>query len=400
VHRNIAEMLQRPSQGKIRIQIAVVRANLHCPPQTEAPDKGDMPDPQPAATSQGHAKNLRILIVTDAWAPQVNGVVRTLETLGDELKKLGHTVQYITPKNFTTLPTPTYPEIRLAVYPGPRIRKIIDEFQPDAIHIATEGTIGLAARNHCVRTKRPFTTSFHTKFPEYVHARFRVPVRWTYALIRWFHKPATSVMVATRTLQGELEERGFRNLKIWSRGVDTEHFKPGPKDWLELPRPVFLYVGRVAVEKNIEAFLSLELPGSKLVIGDGPQMAELQARFPGVTFIGPRFGADLARYYSASDVFVFPSRTDTFGLVVLEALASGVPVAAYPVLGPKDIIGDAPVGCLSEDLKDAALKALTMKPDACRGFAESFSWRACTGQFLSNLAVPIETLTSAQRSQS
>jgi glycosyltransferase involved in cell wall biosynthesis len=342
----------------------------------------------PSAADTEPANKLRILIVTDAWSPQVNGVVRTLETLGEELKKLGHTPHYITPKDFTTFPTPTYPEIRLAVYPGPRIRKIVEEFQPDAVHIATEGTLGIAARNLCVRTKRPFTTSFHTKFPEYVHARFRVPVRWTYALIRWFHKPASAVMVATKAVERELEERGFRNLRIWSRGVDTEHFKPGPKDWLALPRPVFLYVGRVAVEKNIEAFLALDLPGSKLVVGDGPQMQDLKARFPAVTFAGPKFGADLARYYSAADVFVFPSKTDTFGLVVLEALASGVPVAAFPVLGPKDIIGDAPVGCLSEDLKEAALRALTIPPADCRAFAERFSWKACTEQFLRNLAIP------------
>jgi glycosyltransferase involved in cell wall biosynthesis len=329
---------------------------------------------------------LRILIVTDAWAPQVNGVVRTLETLGEELRRMGHEVRYITPKDFSTFPMPTYPEIRLALFPGGRIRAIIQEFNPHAIHIATEGTLGLAARNYCVRIGRPFTTSLHTKFPEYVHARIRVPVSWTYALMRWFHKPATAVMVATRTLERELSERGFQNLRMWSRGVDTDHFKPGPKAWLNLPRPVFLYVGRVAVEKNIEAFLALDLPGSKLVVGDGPQMAELKTRFPAVTFAGPKFGAELTRYYAAADVFVFPSKTDTFGLVVLEALASGVPVAAYPVLGPLDIIGDAPIGALSEDLQSAALKALTMDPAACRAYAERFSWRACTEQFLGNLA--------------
>jgi glycosyltransferase involved in cell wall biosynthesis len=331
-----------------------------------------------------HSRLLRIMIVTDAWSPQVNGVVRTLETLGDELRKMGHAVQYITPKDFTTFPMPTYPEIRLSVYPGPRIRKMIAAFQPDAIHIATEGTLGLAARNICVKAGRAFTTSL----PEYVHARFRIPIRWTYALMRWFHSRSGAVMVATHPLEQELSDRGFKNLRIWSRGVDTNHFRPGPKVWLDLPRPVFLYVGRVAVEKNIEAFLNLELPGSKLVIGDGPQMAELQQRFPRAVFAGPKFGADLARYYAASDVFVFPSRTDTFGLVVLEALASGLPVAAFPVLGPKDIIGEAPVGALNDDLKEAALRALTMKPEDCRAFAENFSWRACTEQFLSNLAIP------------
>lgn len=348
-------------------------------PQTPANDV--------AAGIASQSRRLRILIVTDAWSPQVNGVVRTLETLGDELRKMGHAVLYVTPKDFTTFPMPTYPEIRLSLYPGPRIRKLIADFQPDAIHIATEGTLGLAARNYCVKNKRPFTTSLHTKFPEYVHARIRVPVRWTYALMRWFHARSSAVMVATRTLEQELAGRGFGNLRMWSRGVDTDRFRIGPKAWLELPRPVFLYVGRVAIEKNIEAFLNLDLPGSKLVIGDGPQMTELQQRFPNVVFAGPKFGAELARYYAASDVFVFPSRTDTFGLVVLEALASGVPVAAFPVLGPKDIIADAPVGALSEDLKDAALRALTMKPETCRAFAEGFSWRACTEQFLSNLDI-------------
>lgn len=358
-------------------------------PNTQQPAANDAVGPDSA-----QSRLLRILIVTDAWSPQVNGVVRTLETLGEELRKMGHAVLYVTPKDFSTIPMPTYPEIRLSLYPGPRIRKMIEQFQPDAIHIATEGTLGLAARNYCVKTGRAFTTSLHTKFPEYIHARIRVPIRWTYALMRWFHAPSHAVMVATRTLEQELCERGFKNLRMWSRGVDTDRFRIGPKAWLDLPRPVFLYVGRVAVEKNIEAFLNLDLPGSKLVIGDGPQMAELQQRFPKVVFAGPKFGADLARYYAASDVFVFPSRTDTFGLVVLEALACGVPVAAFPVLGPKDIIADAPVGALSEDLKDAAERALTMKPETCRAFAENFSWRACTEQFLGNLA--IRPLTAAK----
>ncbi|HAH09129.1 MAG TPA: alpha-mannosyltransferase [Alphaproteobacteria bacterium] len=331
----------------------------------------------------------RILIVTDAWAPQVNGVVRTLETLVTELQRLGHDVRTITPKDFSTFPMPTYPEIRLAVFPRPKIRRILEEFRPDAIHIATEGTLGLAARNLCVERGQPFTTSFHTKFPEYVHARFRVPTRWTYALMRWFHAPATAVMVATRTLEDELTALGFKNLRIWSRGVDVEGFKPGPKDWLTLPRPIFLYVGRVAVEKNVEAFLSLDLPGSKLVVGDGPQTAELKQKFPQAHFAGAKFGAELARYYAASDVFVFPSKTDTFGLVILEALASGLPVAAYPVLGPKDILTGSAVGALDEDLGRAARAALAIAPDDCRRFAEGFSWRACTQQFLSNLAPPL-----------
>jgi len=234
-----------------------------------------------------------------------------------------------------------------------------------------------------------FTTSFHTRFPEYIQARFGVPTAWSYAGLRWFHGPATAVMVATHTLETDLTKRGFKNLRMWSRGVDVELFKPGAKDWLDLPRPVFLYVGRVAIEKSVEEFLKLDLPGSKLVVGDGPQLAELRARYPAVRFVGPKFGGDLARHYAASDVFVFPSRTDTFGLVVLEALASGLPVAAHPVQGPIDILGsNHAVGALSEDLGEAARHAMTLDAQACRLFAMTFSWEGCTRQFLTNLASP------------
>ena len=330
----------------------------------------------------------KIVIVTDAWQPQINGVVRTLETLNTELKRLGHDVLYITPDAFSTVPMPTYPEIKLAVFARRTVERIINEFGPEAIHIATEGPIGLAARRYCQRNRIPFTTSFHTRFPDYIHARFGVPVTWTYRALRWFHAPASAVMVATRSLEQELKGRGFGNLRLWSRGVDIELFQPGPKDWLDLPRPVYLYVGRVAVEKNVEAFLALDLPGSKLVVGNGPQLAELRVKYPHVRFVGPKFGKELARYYAASDVFVFPSRTDTFGLVILEALASGLPVAAYPVQGPIDIVGGAPVGVLSEDLAGAARQALALKPDACRDFALKFSWTACTDQFLTNLVRP------------
>jgi glycosyltransferase involved in cell wall biosynthesis len=332
---------------------------------------------------------MRLLIATDAWAPQVNGVVRTLETLGSQLVRLGHEVQFVTPDGFRTVPMPTYPEIRLALFARRAVGRVIDAFKPDAIHIATEGPLGLATRRNCMRRGMSFTTSFHTRFPEYIHARFGVPTAWAYAGLRWFHGPATAVMVATRTLERDLEQRGFKNLKLWSRGVDTDLFKPGAKDWLDLPRPVFLYVGRVAIEKSVEEFLKLDLPGSKLVVGDGPQLGELQQRYPRVRFTGPKFGHDLARLYAASDVFVFPSRTDTFGLVVLEALASGLPVAAHPVQGPVDIIGgNAKVGALSENLQEAALAALRLSPAVCRAFALEFSWEACTRQFLMNLAVP------------
>jgi glycosyltransferase involved in cell wall biosynthesis len=338
--------------------------------------------------SDGDIPSVRVLIVTDAWAPQVNGVVRTLETLGIELCRLGHDVRFVTPDGFRTVPMPTYPEIRLALFARRAVGRVIDAFKPDAIHIATEGPLGLAARRSCVRRNLSFTTSFHTRFPEYIKARFGVPPTWSYAGLRWFHGPATAVMVATRTLENDLAGRGFKNLRLWSRGVDVDLFKPGAKDWLDLPRPVFLYVGRVAIEKSIEDFLKLDLPGSKLVVGDGPLLAELRQRYAHVRFVGPKFGRELARHYAASDVFVFPSRTDTFGLVVLEALASGLPVAAYPVQGPIDIIADAPVGALSEDLGAAARKAMHLSPQACRLFALNFSWEACTRQFLANLARP------------
>ena len=246
---------------------------------------------------------MRIMVVTDAWQPQVNGVVRTLETLGTELKRLGHEVSYITPDAFSTVPMPTYPEIKLAVFARRTVARLIADFNPDSIHIATEGPIGLAARRYCQRSNIPFTTSFHTRFPDYVHARFGVPVAWTYRALRWFHAPASAVMVATRSLERELKDRGFGNLRLWSRGVDVELFRPGPKEWLDLPRPVHLYVGRVAVEKNVEAFLQLDLPGSKLVVGNGPQLAELKVKYPEVRFAGPKFGKKLARYYAASDVF-------------------------------------------------------------------------------------------------
>lgn len=329
---------------------------------------------------------MRILISTDAWAPQVNGVVRTLEHTSHELTRQGHEVRFITPQAFRTIPMPTYPEIKLAIGAKADIGRIIDTFQPERIHISTEGTLGLAMRRCCLQRKLPFTTSFHTRFPEYIKARFGIPEFLPFAGLRWFHRPASAVMVATRSLEEELVSRGFRNLRLWSRGVDVDRFAPRDKSWLDLPRPIFLYVGRVAIEKSVEDFLKLDLPGSKLVVGDGPQLTELRARYPAVTFAGPKFGDDLARHYAAADVFVFPSRTDTFGLVVLEALASGLPVAAYPVHGPGDIIPhDTRVGRLSEDLRSAALECLTLRPADCRAFALTYSWEACTRQFIANL---------------
>ena len=337
---------------------------------------------------------LKVLIVTDAWAPQINGVVRTLEILGRDLRALGHEVRYATPEGRFTVPMPTYPEIRLSILPRKSLEREIREYAPDAIHIATEGTLGLAARAICRKYGIPFTTSFHTRFPEYVHARFGfISEARVYRFLRWFHGPATAMMVATPSLKREMEGHGFKNLRIWSRGVDVDRFHPIADASFPWPRPIWLYVGRVAVEKNIEAFLAaLDLPGTKVIVGDGPARASLEQQYPGAKFVGQKFGDDLAHAYAASDVFVFPSRTDTFGLVLLEALASGTPVAAYPVQGPLDVVGGAPVAALSDDLQAACREALTLDRAACRAFALKRSWAACTQQFLSNLAVepPLE----------
>ncbi|MEO5337262.1 MAG: glycosyltransferase family 1 protein [Magnetospirillum sp. WYHS-4] len=330
---------------------------------------------------------MRILIVSDAWFPQVNGVVRTLATLRDGLIELGHAVETITPDRFRTVPCPSYPEIRLALTRMGTVGRMIDAAQPCAIHIATEGPLGIAARRHCVKKGIPFTTAYHTRFPEYVETRWKVPLSWTYAFMRWFHGPAATVMVATQTIEDALKARGIGNIRRWSRGVDVEMFKPGDKSFLDLPRPISLYVGRVAVEKGIEDFLRLDLPGTKVVVGDGPQLADLKRKFPDVHFAGRRSDNDLARYYAAADVFVFPSRTDTFGLVLLEALASGLPVAAYPVPGPLDVIDGSGAGVLDEDLGVAVRKALDIPPAACRDHALRFSWDACLQQFVGNLEV-------------
>lgn len=347
-----------------------------------------MPERAPAAPAAypPRPRPLRLLIVTDAWAPQVNGVVRTLETLGQDLAAMGHQVRYATPDGFRTLPLPTYPEIRLALLPRRTLERMIDDFCPTAIHIATEGPLGLSARSICLRRRIAFTTSFHTRFPEYVHARFPlVPERIVYRALRRFHEPAAAVMVATSRLRDDLEAHGFKNIRFWSRGVDVDTFRPVPDATLPFARPIWLYVGRIAIEKNIEAFLALDLPGTKVLVGDGPARASLERQYPEARFLGPKIGEDLVRHYSASDVFVFPSHTDTFGLVVLEALACGVPVAAFPVPGPLDVIGTAPVGALNSDLRAACLTAMDIPREACRNFALTRSWRACTEQFLSNL---------------
>ncbi|HLJ18667.1 MAG TPA: glycosyltransferase family 1 protein [Stellaceae bacterium] len=329
---------------------------------------------------------MRIALVSDAWLPQVNGVVRTLTTVAREAAAMGHEVRPITPDRFRTVPCPTYPEIRLALLPGRVVARLIDEADPDHVHIATEGPLGMAARRHCLRRGLAFTTSFHTRFPEYVAARFGVPTRVTYAWLRHFHAPASGVMVAAPSIRRELATRGFANIRPWTRGVDAELFDPALRtDFPDIPRPIFLMVSRVAVEKNIAAFLALDLPGSKMLVGDGPQLAEMKRRFPSVHFMGRHEGRDLARHYASADVFVFPSLTDTFGLVLLEALASGLPVAAFPVTGPMDVLGDAPVGHLDTDLRRAALACLAISREACRAHALQFSWRATAQQFLGNL---------------
>lgn len=336
---------------------------------------------------------MHIAIVTDAWRPQVNGVVRTYERTIEELQKLGHRVSMITPEGFRTIPMPTYPDIRLSLFPGRKVRRRLDELKADAVHIATEGPLGLAARAWCIKNHFPYTTSFHTQFPEYVWLRTRLPLKWSYAAVRWFHGRASTTLVATPTLHKRLTEHGFTNLGTWSRGVNLDLFRPQSKDFLKERRPVFMYMGRVAIEKNIEAFLKLDLPGTKVIVGDGPDLAMLRKKYPQAVFTGYKENGDLAKHVAAADVFVFPSRTDTFGLVLIEALACGVPVAAFPVQGPIDIIDNGVTGFLDEDLQKAALAALALKPEACRAAAMKYTWEACTRQFLSHLK-PATTLAA------
>ncbi|QBF34013.1 glycosyltransferase family 1 protein [Thalassococcus sp. S3] len=316
--------------------------------------------------------------------------MRTLEHTIDTLSEQGIRSEVISPCQFRTLPCPTYPTVRLSLTTRRRIMYMIDASGCDHVHIATEGPLGLLAASALRRRKRPFTTSYHTRFPEYIAARAPVPVRATYAILRRFHNHGAGCMVATGSLRDDLEARGFRNLMTWPRGVDTSLFRPncGSDPFADLPRPIFLNVGRVAVEKNLSAFLALDLPGSKVVVGDGPQLAQLQRDYPDVHFTGVKTGKDLARHYAAADVFVFPSRTDTFGMVLLEALASGLSVAAYPVMGPRDVIQDGVTGVLSDDLHAAALAALEQRqPAACRAAAERWNWAACTSRFLQNVRV-------------
>ena len=328
---------------------------------------------------------MKIMIVTDAWEPQVNGVVRTMKNTRAELEAMGHTVDYITPLEFKTVPCPTYPDISLSLFPFKQVRQRLDAFDPDALHISTEGPLGLAARRWAMQNKHPFTTAYHTRFPEYVHARTLIPYSWTYAYLRWFHGPSKAILAPTDVVKKDLEQWGFKNVRLWTRGVDHQIFHPRKVNKLNTTPPIYLYVGRVAVEKNIEAFLELDLPGSKWVAGAGPAVDRIRKRFPEVNYLGVLTQHELADVYASADVFVFPSKTDTFGLVLLEAMACGLPVAAYPVTGPLDVIGDSKAGAMHEDLRTACLNALQLRREDAAAHAGKFSWRTATEQFLSYL---------------
>ena len=327
---------------------------------------------------------MRILIATDAWRPQVNGVVSTLERMTEAAAEFGATFDFLTPQGMWTAPMPTYPDIRVAITTPGRIRRRIEEAAPDHIHIVTEGPIGWLTRRCCLRVKRPFTTSYHTRFPEYIRARTGIPEALTYAGLRRFHAPSAAVMAPTPTIVADLTRRGFGNVRLWTRGVNHALFRPRANRVLDLPRPIFLSVGRVAVEKNLEALLDLDLPGSTVIVGDGPARPALERRYPHAHFLGARYGEALAELYSSADVFVFPSRTDTFGIVLVEAMASGLPVAAFPVAGPIDVVGPS-AGILDEELGAACLKALTIPREAAREYSLRFTWKESARQFLENV---------------
>ena len=323
---------------------------------------------------------MKIIIVTDAWYPQVNGVVRTLDETSKQLKKLGHEVKLISPEGFLTIPCPTYPEIRLSLFPGAKVSSMIREFNPDCLHISTEGPLGLSARGYASRNGLAFTSAYHTRFPEYVHARTKLPLKLTYSFLRWFHSRSELVMVPTEEVKKDLIKYKIGNPKIWSRGVDLEIFKP-TKGRRKNKKPILLNVGRVAVEKNLEEFLKIDLPYEKWVVGDGPALKELKKKYPKVIFHGAKNKEELEYYYNKADVFVFPSKTDTFGLVLLEAMACGLPVAAFPVSGPLDVIGSSNAGCLNSSLKEACKKALLIPRKVPREYAKTFSWEVTSKTF-------------------
>lgn len=328
---------------------------------------------------------MRLAIVTDAWRPQVNGVVKTLGTTADVLRDNGHDVSVFSPEGHRTLPCPSYPEIRLAIFPGRRLGQQLQAFDPEALHIATEGPLGIAARRYCINNGLAFTTSYHTQFPEYVRKRAPIPEAWSYAHLRRHHAAAARTMVATLSMRDVLVAQRFENVVIWPRGVDTQQFSPTLRKPLEGEGPILLYAGRVAVEKNLEAFLELDASGTKYVVGDGPDLPTLRSHFPDARFVGYKFGEELARYFASADVFVFPSRTDTFGLVMLEAMATGTPVAAYPVTGPIDVVDDGVTGFLDEDLERAITNALGLDRAGCRAAALERTWEKATARFASHL---------------
>jgi glycosyltransferase involved in cell wall biosynthesis len=324
---------------------------------------------------------MRLLLATDAWHPQINGVVRSLEHMVREAPCFGAEVTVLAPDRFTSIPMPGYNEIRIALAGPRRVARFMDEVGPTHVHIATEGPIGLAVRHVCRKRGMPFTTSYHTRFPEYLSARAPVPEALAYAALRRFHGAASATFVSTPSLERDLRMRGFGHIRRWTRGVDTALFRPRADAKEHGPRPVFLFVGRLAVEKNLEAFLSLDLPGTKVVVGDGPERTRLQARFPDARFLGALTGDALAAAYASADVFVFPSLTDTFGIVLLEALASGLPIAAFPATGPIDVLDGSGCGVLDRDLRRAALAALAIPQERCRAFGERFTWRESARQF-------------------
>lgn len=344
---------------------------------------------------------MKFALITDAWEPQVNGVVRTWQQVTAEMTALGHEPHVIHPGLFNHFSAPRYPEIKLAFMPRRKVRQTLDQLQPDAIHIATEGPLGQAARSYCTKRKLPYTTSYHTQFPHYLRRYFGVPSSLSYRFIRWFHDSAKHTLVPTKQVGEELKRQGLSNIVVWSRGVDTKLFHTNydtPPAMAELPRPIFLYAGRVAIEKNIEAFLKLDLPGSKVVIGDGPPRAALAKKYPDTHFVGYKFGEELAAHYAAGDVFVFPSKTDTFGVVMLEAGACGLPVAAYPVTGPIDVVQQGQTGYVYTDLREAAVEALQLKSEDCIAFAQRNSWSRCAQTVLDHLAV-IERGNSAAKTK-
>ena len=343
---------------------------------------------------------MKILIITDAWFPQVNGVVRTLFKTRECLIAAGHDVEMITPEPFFSVPLPSYPEIRIAPFANSAVQKKIRDYEPDALHIATEGPLGLAARRYAVKINMPFTTAYHTRFPEYVKARTGIPLSVSYAFLRWFHKKSERVMVPTPAVITALKDWRIGNPVLWPRGVDLDLFSPGRASFPRKKNPVYLSIGRVAVEKNLEAFLSLDLEGEKWVVGDGPDLVSLKKKYPDVTFFGMKSMEELPDYYRSADVFVFPSKTDTFGLVMLEAMGCGLPVAAYPVDGPIDVLGNTKSAVMDNDLKKACESALHISRKSARKYAENFSWQSATEIFASHLETRLKNSTAPRPKKS